>query len=137
MNEINRVKKYKVKLNSIEKIEQLLQETYDIASQTHKSIQDEINKIANTTVVNDLDIDGKEKYAKIMANYYTLIQKANVQKQDIAKLMAEVVKQNGDVKSAINNTSSMPTTLDLDKLRKLATDVSSTSCDVEEYKTKR
>lgn len=137
MDEINRIKKYKVKLNNIEKIEQLLQETYDIASQTHKSIQDEINKIANTTVVNDLDIDGKEKYAKIMANYYTLIQKANVQKQDIAKLMAEVVKQNGDLKSAINNTSNMPTTLDLDKLRKLATDVSSTSTEVEEYKTKR
>lgn len=137
MNEINRVKKYKVKLNSIEKIEQLLQETYDIASQTHKSLQDEINKIANTTVVNDLDIDGKEKYAKIMANYYSLQQKANAQKQDIAKLMAEVVKQNGDVKGALNETSKMPTTLDLDKLRKLASDVSSTSSDVEEYKTKR
>lgn len=137
MNEINRVKKYKVKLNSIEKIEQLLQETYDIASQTHKSLQDEINKIANTTVVNDLDIDGKEKYAKIMANYYSLQQKANAQKQDIAKLMAEVVKQNGDVKGALNEASKMPTTLDLDKLRKLASDVSSTSSDVEEYKTKR
>lgn len=133
----NRVKKYKVKLNSVEKIEQLLQETYDIASQTHKSIQEEINKIANTTVVNDLDIDGKEKYAKIMANYYSLMQKANAQKQDIAKLMAEVVKQNGDVKGAINATANMPTTLDLDKLRKLATDVSSKNTDVEEYKTNR
>jgi uncharacterized protein (UPF0297 family) len=46
----NRVKKYKVKLNSVEKIEQLLQETYDIASQTHKSIQEEINKIAKKPV---------------------------------------------------------------------------------------
>ena len=133
----NRIKKYKVKLNSVEKIEQLLQETYDIASQTHKSIQDEINKIANTTVVNDLDIDGKEKYAKIMANYYSLMQKANAQKQDVAKLMAEVVKQNGDVKGALNATANMPTTLDLDKLRKLATDVSSKSTDVEEYKTNK
>lgn len=135
--ETNRVKKYKVKLNSVEKIEQLLQETYDIATQTHKSLQDEINKIANTTVVNDLDIDGKEKYAKIMANYYSLMQKANTQKQDIAKLMAEVMKHNGDVKGALNDVSRMPTTLDLDKLRKLATDVSTTTNEVEEYKTKR
>lgn len=135
--ETNRVKKYKVKLNSVEKIEQLLQETYDIATQTHKSLQDEINKIANTTVVNDLDIDGKEKYAKIMANYYSLMQKANTQKQDIAKLMAEVMKHNGDVKGALNDVSRMPTTLDLDKLRKLATDVSTTTNEVEEYKTNR
>lgn len=133
----NRIKKYKVKLNSVEKIEQLLQETYDIATQTHKSLQDEINKIANTTVVNDLDIDGKEKYAKIMANYYSLMQKANTQKQDIAKLMAEVMKHNGDVKGALNDVSRMPTTLDLDKLRKLATDVSTTTNEVEEYKTNR
>lgn len=137
MEPSKRVKNYKVKLNSIEKIEQLLQETYDIAAQTHNSLQNEINKIANTTVVNDLDIDGKEKYGKIMANYYSLMQKSNTQKQDIAKLLAEVVKHNGDVKGALNDTSKTPTTLDLDKLRKLAADVSSTSTEIEEYKTNK
>ena len=134
--EIKKIKNYKVKLNSIEKIEQLLQETYDIATQTHKSIQDEINKIANTTTINDLDIDGKEKYGKIMANYFSLMQKANAQKQDIAKLMAEVVKQNGDIKGALNSAANTPTTLDLNKLRKLAADVSSTNTEIEEYQTK-
>ena len=54
-------KKYKVKLDNLEKIEQLLQETYDQACQQHNGIQNEMNKIMNTTVVNDLDIDGKEK----------------------------------------------------------------------------
>lgn len=135
--EDKRIKKYKVKLNNIEKIEQLLQETYDIATQQHKSLQDEINKIATTTTVNDLDIDGKEKYGKIMTNYYTLQQKANAQKQDIAKLMAEVVKHGGDVKGALTEAAKIPTTLDLDKLRKLAADVSSTSNEIEEYQTKR
>ena len=55
-------KKYKVKLNNVDKIEELLQETYDLACQQHVLIQNEINKIMNTTVVNNLDIDGKEKY---------------------------------------------------------------------------
>ena len=62
-------KKYTVKLNNIEKIEQLLQETYDLANRQTTQIQEEINKIANTTVINELDIEGKEKYAKIMNGY--------------------------------------------------------------------
>ena len=63
------IKKYKVKLNNIEKIEQLLQETYDLACQQYRQIQEEINKISNSTTLNDLDIDSKEKYSKIMNNY--------------------------------------------------------------------
>ena len=69
-------KKYKVKLNNVDKIEELLQENYDLACQQHTLIQNEINKIMNTTIVNNLDIDGKEKYGKIMKEYFTLQQKA-------------------------------------------------------------
>ena len=97
-------KKYTVKLNNIEKIEQLLQETYDLANRQTTQIQEEINKIANTTIINDLDIEGKEKYAKIMNGYISLQQKAIQQKFDVAKLMSEVLKHNGDVNSAINDT---------------------------------
>lgn len=135
--EVKKIKKYSVKLNNIDKIEALLQETYDQACQQHKSIQEEINKLASSTTFKDLDIDGKEKYGKIMANYFTLQQKAIGQKFDIAKLMAEVVKHGGDVKGAIDSVKAMPTTLDLDKLRQLAIDASSTSNEVQEYETKR
>ena len=89
--------KYSVKLNNIDKIEQLLQETYELACQQHTSIQNEINKIMNTTVVNNLDIDGKEKYGKIMKEYFSLQQKSISLKMDVAKLMSEVLKYNGDV----------------------------------------
>ena len=51
-----------------------------LANQQTNKIQEEINKIANTTVINDLDIEGKEKYAKIMSNYISLQQKAIQQK---------------------------------------------------------
>ena len=44
-------KKYTVKLNNIDKIEQLLQETYNLACQQFTQIQGEINKIANTTIL--------------------------------------------------------------------------------------
>lgn len=129
-------KKYTVKLNNLDKIEQLLQETYDLACRQNNQIQDEINKIANTTIINDLDIDGKEKYAKIINNYLALLQKSTAQKMDIAKLLTEVVKHNGDVKGAINDTKNISTALDLDKLRNLAKEIS-TNEDNEHYQLKK
>lgn len=129
------VKKFKIKLNNNNKIEELLQETYDLACQQYQTIQTEINKIANTTSIKDLDIEGKEKYGKIMNNYITLQQKSIAQKFDIAKLMSEVVKFGGDVKSAIDASKSVPTTLDLNKLRQIAIEASTN--DTEEYTVKK
>jgi hypothetical protein len=113
-------KRINIKLNSDDKIEQLLQESYNNSCRQYIQIQEEINKIANTTVINNLDIDGKEKYAKIMNNYLTLLQKANAQKVDIAKLLTEIKKMSGNVNEALNNLKSGNMTLDVEKLRKLA-----------------
>ena len=131
------IKKYKVRLNSNEKIEELLQETYDLACQQYKSIQEEINKMANSTTIKDLDIDGKEKYGKIMNNYISLQQKSIGQKFDIARLMSEIVKHGGDINKAIDASKQVPTTLDLDKLRKLAIDASTSDAKKEEYEIKK
>ena len=130
--------RYKVKLNNIVKIEQLLQETYDLANQQTNKIQEEINKIANTTVINDLDIEGKEKYAKIMSNYISLQQKAIQQKFDISKLMAEVMKHNGDVDSALKDSKKTGSTLDISKLQELAKNANTQSNNTtEQYQLKR
>jgi hypothetical protein len=130
-------KKYNVKLNSVEKIEQLLQETYDLACQQHTTIQNEINKVMNTTIVNDLDIDGKEKYGKIMKEYFTLQQKSIVIKMDLAKLMSEILKHNGDINKALEEESMKSSKLDLAALRKLAKDANtSVSGDTQTYNIK-
>ena len=130
--------RYKVKLNNIDKIEQLLQETYDLANQQTNKIQEEINKIANTTVINNLDIEGKEKYAKIMSNYISLQQKAIQQKFDISKLMAEVMKHNGDVDSALKDSKKTGSTLDISKLQELAKNANTQSNNTtEQYQLKR
>lgn len=113
-------KKYIVRLNNVDKIEQLLQETYNLACQQYTQIQSEINKIANSTKITELDIEGKEKYGKIINNYIALQHKTINQKFDIAKLMSEVVKHNGDVKGAIESAQNAPTTLDLNQLREIA-----------------
>jgi hypothetical protein len=130
-------KKYKVKLNNVDKIEELLQENYDLACQQHTLIQNEINKIMNTTTVNNLDIDGKEKYGKIMKEYFTLQQKAIIIKMDVAKLMSEIIKHNGDVNKALNDDNMKKSSLDISKLRKLAKDVNASASDnKEEYTIK-
>ena len=130
-------KKYKVKLNNVDKIEELLQENYDLACQQHTLIQNEINKIMNTTTVNNLDIDGKEKYGKIMKEYFTLQQKAIIIKMDVAKLMSEIIKHNGDVNKALNDDNMKKSSLDISKLRKLAKDVNASANDnKEEYTIK-
>ena len=110
-------KKCTVKLNNIDKIEQLLQETYNLACQQFTQIQGEINKIANTTILKDLDIDGKEKYGKIMNNYISLQQKSITQKFDIAKLMSEIIKHNGDIDGALKDAAKAHTSLDIKSIR--------------------
>ena len=125
-------KRINIKLNSDDKIEQLLQESYNNSCRQYIQIQEEINKIANTTIINNLDIDGKEKYAKIMNNYLTLLQKANAQKVDIAKLLTEIKKMSGNVNDAINNLKGSNMTLDVEKLRKLAINASQNN-DGEKY----
>ena len=129
-------KKYSVKLNSVEKIEQLLQETYNLACLQATQIQNEINKIANTTIIDDLDIDGKEKYGKIMNNYITLQQKSIAQKYDIAKLMAEVLKHGGSVSDTIEDSKSIPATFDVAKLKELAKDINTQGNISNNYKIK-
>lgn len=131
-------KRFSVKLNNEDKIEQLLQETYNLACQQYTSLQNEINKIANSTIMNGLDIDGKEKYAKIMANYISLQQKSITQKYDIAKLLSEIIKHNGDVKGALDASKTTIASFDISKLRELAKSANTgDENNTVEYKTKK
>ena len=130
-------KKYIVKVNNIDKVEQLLQETYNLACNQYTQLQEEINKIANTTKLKDLDMEGKEKYAKTMANYIALQQKSIAQKFDIAKLMTEIIKSHGDVNDALSKTNGKATSLDINALRQLAKEAQNQTPDTQMYETKK
>jgi predicted nucleic acid-binding Zn-ribbon protein len=94
-------KRYKLKLNSIEKIEELLQELYEEADKNIVEIQNEMNKLANSVSLNNEIVDAKAKYAKAMNDFITNKDKAIGRKLDIAKLMSEILKYNGNVKLAV------------------------------------
>ena len=78
-------KKYKLKLNSIEKIEELLQELYDEADKNIVEIQNEMNKMSNSVQLGNEIVDAKAKYAKAMNDFITNKDKAIGRKLDIAK----------------------------------------------------
>ena len=94
-------KKYKLKLNSSQKIEELLQELYDEADKNIVEIQNEMNKLANSVQLDKEIVDAKAKYAKAMNDFITNKDTAIGRKLDIAKLMSEILKFNGNVKMAV------------------------------------
>ena len=94
-------KRYKLKLNSVERIEELLQELYEESDKNIVEIQNEMNKLANSVELNNEIVDAKAKYAKAMNDFITNKDKAIGRKLDIAKLMSEILKFNGNVKLAV------------------------------------
>lgn len=97
---MRQLKQYKLKLDSKEKIEELLQEIYAEACKNIEEAQNEINKITHSTDLNNEIIDGKAKYAKAINDFIATKDKAIARKFEIAKLMTEVVKFQGNIQQA-------------------------------------
>ena len=100
-------KRIKVRLSSVEKIEELLQEVYDQACRQINEIQNEINKLINSTNLGseDFTMDDKAKYFKAMHDLTGDKKSAIQTKLDIVKFMGEMVKHRGDVKAVVNDKS--------------------------------
>jgi histidyl-tRNA synthetase len=92
------LKKYKVKLNSKDNLECLLQELYDEACKNLVEIQNQMNKLTSSVQLNDEIMDGKAKYAKAMNDYLTNKNKAINTKLDVARLLSDVIKMQGSKK---------------------------------------
>lgn len=97
-------KDYKLKLNSIEKIEELLQELYNESNKMIYEVQEQINKISSSVNLNTEPMDAKAKYAKSMNDFLSNKEKAIGRKLEIAKLMSEILKFNGNVKAVIQES---------------------------------
>ena len=111
-------KKVKIRLNSTEKVEELLQEIYDQACRQLVGVQNEINKLINSTNLADATIDSKSKYAKAMHDYHGDLNRALSTKVELVKFMGEIIKHNGDIEDALNDQQfAKATKLDLNQLR--------------------
>lgn len=116
-------RRFKIKLNSFDKVEELLQEVYDQACRQLNEIQNEMNKLVNSTNLgaDDFTMEDKAKYFKAMHDL-NIDKKAALQsKLDIVKFMGEIVKHNGDASSVLNDKNyAKRSSLNFDALRKAA-----------------
>lgn len=113
-------KKIRVRLNSNEKLEELTQEIYDQYCRSLQEIQNEISKLISSTNLgaDDFNMDDKAKYFKAMHDLQGDKKSALQGKTEVAKLMLEVLKHNGDAKEAVNDKSfGKRTSLKLDDIR--------------------
>lgn len=115
-------KGYKLKLNSIEKIEELLQELYNESNKMVNEIQEQMNKLSSSVNLNTEPMDAKTKYSKAMNDFLSNKEKAIGRKLEIAKLMSEILKFNGNVKAVIQESD-----MDWDSFK-------DTLCDMEDDK---
>lgn len=97
-------KNYKLKLNSIEKIEELLQELYNESNKMVNEIQEQMNKLSFSADLNNQPMDAKAKYSKAMNDFLSNKEKAIGRKLDIAKLMSEILRFNGNMKAVIQES---------------------------------
>ena len=98
------LKKTKIKLNNPARLEDLLQELYNESCQNIEQIQNEMNKLSNSIRLNDEIMDSKVKYAKAMNDYIANKGKAINTKLDIAKLLSEIIKYQGNASKAFNES---------------------------------
>ena len=98
----------KLRLNNLTILEALLQELYDEVSKNINEIQNEINRLSSSVQLNDEIMDAKVKYAKAMNDYSSNKNKALSTKLDIAKLMAEIFKFNGNISKMNKESEELP-----------------------------
>lgn len=102
------MKYLKLRINNLTILEALLQELYDESTKNIYEIQNEMNRLSNSVQLNDEIMDSKVKYAKAMNDYSSNKNKALGTKLDVAKLMAELYKFQGNVKKMNQESEELP-----------------------------
>lgn len=116
------VNNFKIELNNPQNIRDLLQGVYALADEQIKQAQNEINKLSVATQLQDEPMEARGKYAKAINDYLGIKDKAIAKKIDIAKILTEIYKSNGDVVGALSNASSKEMTFDFDDIKKMVDD---------------
>ena len=94
--------KLKIELNDSQNLRDLLQEIYRISDEQIIQAQNEINKMASATQLQNEAMDAKAKYGKIINDYLGIKDKAISKKLDVAKIMSDILHYNGNVQQAFD-----------------------------------
>lgn len=111
--------KLKIEINDVNNIRDLLQNAYNLSDEQIVQAQNEINKLSTSSNLVDEPMDARAKYAKAINDYLAIKDKAIAKKIDIAKVLSEVYKHNGDVGGALSNDSMKNVSFDFKDIRKM------------------
>lgn len=104
---MGKIKRYQLKINSSEKLEELLQELYDEACWNVQTVKNEMNRYVTSTNLNEETSDSKAKIGKITNDFVSNMDKALGRKLEIAKLMHEIIKYHGNAQKAIDESENI------------------------------
>lgn len=112
--------KFKIIINNLGNLNELLQEIYDESNAQIVEIQNEINKMANSTNLVDMCVTEKASYGKIINDYLKAKDSAISKKIEISKLLNEIIKHNGNLEETANDKAATKNlAFDFDKIRKM------------------
>ena len=112
--------KFKIELNDSQNVRDVLQQAYDLSDAQIIQAQNEINKMATATKLQEDVMESKAKYGKIVNDYLSIIDKAISKKMEIAKLLTEILHHNGNVGAALSdNQIAGKQSFDLSKIKEM------------------
>lgn len=100
-----RKKKTDVKVNNTESLEGLMQETYNDACLQINDAQKTINELSTSIPQIELDVDDLTKIAKEKAGLLKVKESGIRIKLELAKLQSDILKNRGDVDTAVSERS--------------------------------
>lgn len=106
----------KIELNNPQIVRDILQNAYDLANEQVIQAQNEINKLVNSTNLQEEVMDSKAKLSKAINDYMNIKDKAISKKMEIAKLMTEIINHGGALEESNANANTRQT-FDLSKIR--------------------
>ena len=112
--------KFKVELYNADNIRAILQQAYDLSDEQIIQAQNEINKMASATRLQDEVMDSKAKYGKIINDYLSIKDKAISKKVEIAKLMNDILNSYRNSMPGVGDvTANVKQSFDLSKIKEM------------------
>jgi hypothetical protein len=105
-----RKRKQEVKVNNVDSLEGLMQETYNDACLQIVDAQRTINELTNSTTPEN--VDDHTKIAKEKGGLLKIKDSAIKIKLDLARLQSDIIKNKGDAETAIHEKSAGKASLD-------------------------
>lgn len=107
-----RKQKTQVKVNNIESLEGLMQETYNDACLQINDAQKTINELSSNVIGQEATIDDMVKIAKEKGGLLKVKESGIRFKLELAKLQSDIIKSRGDAEAAISERSNGTASLD-------------------------